>query len=187
MAWSFDCSSIDASGKRSNENIVDPPGFMLDASKLGGKDVAHGGIDADEIAKLKVKKAWDAAIAPAKSIPMNAFMLYMSGNSIQIFSILVTVMLLFNSVKAAMGVSQVFERFQTVSSAKAPTGVAAILAMMSNPLLLPMIAFVVIQAANLALGIWKCGAMGLLPTATSDWLAFLDHKKIAELSAGGWF
>ncbi|RKO88571.1 hypothetical protein BDK51DRAFT_27397, partial [Blyttiomyces helicus] len=55
------------------------------------------------IANLKMKKAWDTALGPAKSIPMNAFMLWMSGNSVQIFSILITVMMLWNAIKAVMG------------------------------------------------------------------------------------
>ena len=35
---------------------------------------------------LKLKKAWEMAIAPAKQLPMNAFGMYMSGNSLQIFA-----------------------------------------------------------------------------------------------------
>ncbi|ELU39922.1 hypothetical protein AG1IA_06052 [Rhizoctonia solani AG-1 IA] len=46
------------------------------------------------------RRAWDMAISPAKSLPMNAFMLYMSGNSVQIFSIGILVMLLLNPLKA---------------------------------------------------------------------------------------
>lgn len=58
---------------------------------------------AKTIQRLKVKKAWDMALSPSKSIPMNAFMLYMSGNSVQIFSIMVTLMLLWNSINAVLG------------------------------------------------------------------------------------
>ena len=54
----------------------------------------------ENIVRLKIKKAWDLALAPAKSIPMNGFMMYMSGNSIQIFSIMITVMLFWNSLNA---------------------------------------------------------------------------------------
>jgi hypothetical protein len=37
---------------------------------------------------------------------MNGFMLYMSGNSVQIFSVMVTVMLLINAIKAIMAIQQ---------------------------------------------------------------------------------
>jgi hypothetical protein len=54
---------------------------------------------------LKEKRAWDMAISPAKSLPMNAFMLYMSGNSVQIFSIGILVMLLLNPLKAVANIN----------------------------------------------------------------------------------
>ena len=125
------------------------------------------------------------ALSPAKSIPMNGFMLYMSGNSIQIFSILVTVMLLFNSMKAIMGTYAAFDRFRATGTDKegSPTTPAKQKtrnAVLADPLLMPMIAFAVLNAANLALGVWKCGAMGLLPTASSDWMAFLDPKQVRK-------
>ena len=49
------------------------------------------------------KKAWDAALSPGKNIPMNAFMLWMSGNGVQIFSVMITGMLFFQPIKALMG------------------------------------------------------------------------------------
>jgi ER membrane protein complex subunit 4 len=49
--------------------------------------------------KLKEKKAWDFAVSPAKSLPMQAFMLYMSGGGIQIFSIGIVFMLLVTPFK----------------------------------------------------------------------------------------
>lgn len=32
-----------------------------------------------------------------------------------------------------------------------------------------------------ALALYKCHSMGLLPTATSDWLAFMEHKAVRTL------
>lgn len=48
---------------------------------------------------LKQKRAWDLAISPAKSLPMQAFMLYMSGGGVQIFSMGIVFMLMFNPFK----------------------------------------------------------------------------------------
>ena len=42
---------------------------------------------------LKLKKAWEVALGPAKQLPMQAIMGYMSGNSLQIFSIMMVFML----------------------------------------------------------------------------------------------
>jgi hypothetical protein len=46
-----------------------------------------------------VKRAWDFAISPVKSLPMQAFMLYMSGGGVQIFSMGIVAMLLLSPFK----------------------------------------------------------------------------------------
>lgn len=136
----------------------------------------------------------------------------MSGNSIQIFSVIVTVMLLWNSIKAIMGTNAgrsreetlhcghtyvrgvtyfflattVFERFSTRTNTGAePRGIAALLQLGNDPLLWPKLVYIALQLGCLALGVWKCGAMGLLPTATSDWLAFMEPKMVMERAFGG--
>lgn len=38
-----------------------------------------------ELRRLRQKKAWDLALAPAKQVPMQAFMMWMSGSGVQIF------------------------------------------------------------------------------------------------------
>jgi hypothetical protein len=136
------------------------------------------------IARLKIKKAWDTAFIPAKSIPMNAFMLYMSGNSIQIFSIMITVMLLWNSLSSMIGalngiivLISVFKQFKR--STTEPIGTfELVLSLKDSQLILPLLVYVLLQGCNLGLGIWKLGGMGLLPTATSDWLAYLPPKMV---------
>ena len=50
-------------------------------------------------AAIKEKRAWDLAISPAKQLPMQAFMLYMSGGGVQIFSMGIVFMLLFSPFK----------------------------------------------------------------------------------------
>ncbi|KAJ1919464.1 hypothetical protein H4219_001934 [Mycoemilia scoparia] len=51
-------------------------------------------------------KAWDLALQPAKTLPMQIFMAWMSGTSVQIFSIIVTAMVLFSPIKAIIGVNE---------------------------------------------------------------------------------
>ena len=48
---------------------------------------------------LKKRRAWDFAISPLKSLPMQAFMLYMSGGGVQIFSMGIVAMLLLSPFK----------------------------------------------------------------------------------------
>ncbi|KAI9088896.1 hypothetical protein DFS34DRAFT_417493 [Phlyctochytrium arcticum] len=176
--WSFQLANREVSTKRNSK--LDPPGFGESVSGDGRssrRDKTEDQSEKDaQIANLKLKKAWDVALAPGKSIPMNAIMLYMSGNSIQIFSVLVTVMLLWNSLKAIMGVNTVFSKFANTTAEKRPQGIAALVALASDPLMMPKLVYVLLQCGCLGLGVWKCGGMGLLPTTQSDWLAFMDPK-----------
>ena len=98
---------------------------------------------------LKLKKAWEVALAPVKSLPMTAIMMYMSGNSLQIFSIMMVFMAFKNPVTGLMGVNQAFEKFQTESN--------------KGQMLQVKAAFVAMQLLALGLGVWKVNSMGLLP------------------------
>ncbi|GAC96380.1 hypothetical protein PHSY_003960 [Pseudozyma hubeiensis SY62] len=50
-------------------------------------------------AALKMAKAWELAYSPAKALPMNAIMLYMSGSGVQIFSMMAVGMLITGPLK----------------------------------------------------------------------------------------
>ncbi|KXS18386.1 DUF1077-domain-containing protein, partial [Gonapodya prolifera JEL478] len=117
-----------------------------------------------------IKKAWEAALGPAKTVPMNAFMLWMSGSGVQIFSIMMLYMLFSGGVQGITKVTQTFERFAIVEAGSSR----------ADPLLLPKIIYVALQLAVIALGVWKLSSMGLLPTAQSDWLAFLQPKQVGN-------
>ncbi len=103
----------------------------------------------EEMDTLKLKKAWEVALAPIKSLPMTFFMMYMSGNSLQIFSIMMVYMAFKNPIVGLVGTNQAFERFES------DTNKAKILQV--------KLAYVVMQLVALAVGIWKVNGMGLLP------------------------
>ena len=98
---------------------------------------------------LKLKKAWEVALAPAKGLPMTAIMMYMSGNSLQIFSIMMVFMAFKNPLMGLMNTNQAFERFQSETN--------------SGQMLQVKFVYVVCQLVALAVGLWKINAMGLLP------------------------
>ncbi|KAI9341968.1 hypothetical protein BDR26DRAFT_918150 [Obelidium mucronatum] len=171
-----------------NTEQLDPKGFSFalassDGSKSRGKEKEpteeeQAAIDAN-MANLKLKKSWETALGPLKQVPMQAFMLYMSGNSVQIYSIMVTVMLFMNSGNAILATNQAFTRFETVSTDKKKKAAG------NGNLILPKIVFVLAQCVLMGLGVYKCSAMGLLPTTHSDWLSFLEAKSVAEYSSHG--
>ncbi|QRV97417.1 hypothetical protein RhiJN_25436 [Ceratobasidium sp. AG-Ba] len=142
-------------------NLPKPPGFA-DVTKTSGNTPAQTKSKEESYEALKDKRAWDMAISPAKSLPMNAFMLYMSGNGVQIFSIGILVMLLLNPIKAIASINSAFASFAPKNSD--PTAFTT--------LSLQKLAFIGCNILTMALGIYKCRSMGLIPTGTGDWLAF---------------
>ncbi|OCH90648.1 DUF1077-domain-containing protein, partial [Obba rivulosa] len=119
--------------------------------------------------QLKVKRAWDLAISPAKSLPMQAFMLYMSGGGVHIFSMGIVFMLLSSPFKNLASINSAFAQFAPKSAPpKALT-----------TLLLQKVVYLLCNLLTLALGLWKCRSMGLLPTGSADWLAFETRGEVS--------
>jgi hypothetical protein len=98
---------------------------------------------------LKVKKAWEVALGPIKNLPMTGIMMYMSGNSLQIFSIMMVFMAFKNPIAGLIATNQAFERFETETN--------------KGKIIQVKLAYVLMQLVALALGVWKVNAMGLLP------------------------
>lgn len=96
-----------------------------------------------------MKKAWEVALAPVKSLPMSAIMMYMSGNTLQIFSIMMVIMAFKNPLMGLINTNQAFERFKTETN--------------SGQLLQTKLVYMVMQLLALGVGVWKLNAMGLLP------------------------
>jgi hypothetical protein len=82
---------------------------------------------------------------------MNAIMMYMSGNSLQIFSIMMVFMLFKGPIQGLFNTNAAFAKFDTESTRAKLVSVKAV--------------YVLMQLGLLALGIWKVNAMGLLPYA----------------------
>ncbi len=68
--------------------------MFLDSTDFHKPKAKGESITAKSLDSLKASRAWSVAIQPAKQIPMNLIMLYMSGSQVQIFSMGVIVMLL---------------------------------------------------------------------------------------------
>jgi len=118
---------------------------------------------------LKIKKAWEQATAPGKGIFMQAFMLWMAGSGVNIFSIMITVYAIINPAKAIMSTNSAFARFSDVK--KGMFEVKAV--------------FILLNLLSMAVAIYKCATLGFLPTTPSDWVSMLPVKEAMEFSSGG--
>ncbi|XP_064466899.1 ER membrane protein complex subunit 4-like [Ornithodoros turicata] len=141
--------------------LASPPGY---SSSLGP---GHNEASRETEANLIVKKSWDVALAPWKQVPMNLFIMYMAGNSISMFPIMMVGMLFLRPVKALVTIQSTFKMIE------------------GGQAILQKIVYLFGNLACLALALYKCSSMGLLPTHTSDWLDFVEPLQRIEYSGGG--
>ncbi|KAF8655816.1 hypothetical protein AX16_002901 [Volvariella volvacea WC 439] len=155
----LDYASLETSSRW--KNLPPPPGFAKSSSssKSSGKTTAPS---QDTYNELKEKRAWEMAYAPAKSLPMQALMLYMSGSGVQIFSMGIVFMLLLSPFKNIAGMNKAFAPFVPSPPPQNP----------ALSLLPQKIMYILCNLLTFAVGLWKCRSMGLLPMGTGDWLAF---------------
>lgn len=146
-----------------NTDIPSPPGYMPAVSLFYTENL----VKETDSNHLIIKKSWDLALGPLKQVPMNLLILYMAGNSISIFPIMMVGMLIIKPVKALFTLQQTFK----VKEGKYAFGQKFV--------------YFLGQLLNIALALYKCQSMGLLPTHASDWLAFVEPQARIEYSGGG--
>ena len=109
-----------------------------------------------DMAELKLRKAWETAKAGFGQGIFMAFMLWMSGSSLQIFSIMMTALAVMQPLRALLGVGAAFAPYKDLSP---------------SVLLAPKLLYCAIQLLFLGVGIWKCSTLGLIPNSAADFYA----------------
>lgn len=149
----------------SPSKLPSPPGFRAAGNrdistnaKKRGEPKAKG----KEIGALQLQKAWQIALQPAKSIPMNFFMSYMSGTSLQIIPIMTALMLLSGPIKSILSVKKAFKPVLGNSDTQ-------------GQIMGAMVMYVIFQFALMFIGLQKLNSMGLIPNTQSDWLSWEKH------------
>jgi len=107
----------------------------------------------DHEAKIRAA-AMQIAYAPGKNLMMTCFMMWMSGNTIQIFSIMTLCMGLWGPLSKIANTQKEFTRF---SESKID-------------LTLAKLVFIVLNFVGIGVAMYKASTLGLLPTPT-DWLS----------------
>ncbi|KAJ6108523.1 ER membrane protein complex subunit 4 [Penicillium sp. IBT 18751x] len=140
--WAVAINSPMPRPSKAASSIPNPPGFASRGGKQREKQqLQPTTARPEETDTLKMKKAWEIAIAPSKQLPMNGIMMYMSGNSLQIFSIMMVFMLFKGPIQGLINTNAVFAKYET------PTTRGRLLAVKA--------VYVLMQLLLLALGIWK--------------------------------
>lgn len=155
--------------------VVDPPGFHKGhaVALLGAPEAdATGTLAArrkEEECMMKQAHAWAIAKSPAQQLPMMFFMMWMAGNSIQIFSIMITGNNLVQPVRAMLSSRATF-------AGLADKGVDTTT---------PRALFVLLHSLALLYALYKLDKMGLLPTHVSDWRPHVAPAPQLEFSSMG--
>ncbi|XP_054164516.1 ER membrane protein complex subunit 4-like [Oppia nitens] len=144
-----------------NQDLQSPPGYICPTTQI------HSENNRENDHNLIVKKSWDIALAPMKQIPMNLFIMYMSGNSISIFPIMMVGMLFLRPIKALIQINTTFKMIE------------------GHQAILQKLIYLIGNLLCVALALYKCQSMGLLPSHASDWLDFVDPPLRIEFSGGG--
>merc|ERR1711908_237114 len=116
--------------------------------------------------ELLEKKAWEIAIAPIQSVGMNLFMLWMSGSSPGIFNVMVLGYCLTSIVGQFSRVNTAFASFKTIDT------------------MLQKLAYLTLCSVSLAYLLYHASGMGLLPTSSGDWIAFIPSTEVMEQTTG---
>lgn len=122
----------------------------------------------EEGTRLIGMRSWDIALGPLKQAPMNVMISWMAGNSIALFPIMFVGMLLFRPFQSIFAMTKAFEAIESGQYS-----------------ILQKLIYLFGNLVNLAIALYKCHSMGLLPTYASDWLAFADPQVRMEYSYGG--
>ena len=113
----------------------------------------------------KQSMAMSLAVKPGQQIVMQAFMLWMSGSQLNIFSISVTSMAILSPITAIFSVDRTFGHLQDID------------------LNMPKLIFIALNLAFLGLGLWKMSTMRLLPTTAADWKSKIEWKEMMEVTS----
>ncbi|CAJ0574619.1 unnamed protein product, partial [Mesorhabditis spiculigera] len=166
--WRIDSSHASRAARTADSAAYSPPGFSNVGQTVQHHVEAEQSSDQQE--HLMKKRAWDVAMGPGKSLPMNMFMMYMAGRSISIFPIMMVAMMLWRPLKALFSVNSTFKPLEHEST---------------GSLLPHKLVFLLGNCGVVALAIYKIHTMGLLPNYDSDWLEFVPEARRIQYTLVG--
>eukprot|EP00472_Partenskyella_glossopodia_P008555 CAMPEP_0197515350 /NCGR_PEP_ID=MMETSP1318-20131121/517_1 /TAXON_ID=552666 /ORGANISM="Partenskyella glossopodia, Strain RCC365" /LENGTH=144 /DNA_ID=CAMNT_0043063703 /DNA_START=120 /DNA_END=554 /DNA_ORIENTATION=- len=116
----------------------------------------------------KIKQsAMATASSPMKQILMTGVMMFMTGNTLQIFNIMMLGMAMWTPISGLLNTTKVFERYED-------RGV---------DLVMPKLIYIALNFAGFALVCYKLSNMGLLPS-TWEWGPAPQHRSPMEFAVG---
>jgi hypothetical protein len=163
-SWRIEYRDSGGGGDRGSVTLAAPPGLVKTKAETELDSVSITLQHEKEVA-AKNKHCMALATGPGKSLLQTAFMLWMSGTSIQIFSIYTTGNALVNPLKGIASINQVFGKFDNEEGVDTR---------------LPKLIFLSLQLLAVGVALYKCATMNLLPLTSADWLWRLPERQYEE-------
>ena len=129
----------------------------------------------DQLTAKRKNMAMSIAVKPGQQILMNAFMMYMSGNQLNIWSISITSMAVLSPLAGILSLDKTFGHLQATAANNAKST--------EDILQMPKLIFLGLNIVWLALGLYKMSSMRLLPTTSADWTHRIVWKDMMETTS----
>lgn len=164
------CLNLHSQAVAIQQKHPDPPGFVA-RSELGDIEPLTASQHAVRVLDAPTRARKEAALRqkafePVKQAGFMCFMLWMSGNKLQVFSIMMLVTCITAPVTAIANVSKMFPSDKQLD------------------MITPRLIFVAVQLGQLAFAAYKLDKLGLLPTFASDWMSQMTAPRVLEVSVG---
>eukprot|EP00041_Stephanoeca_diplocostata_P015357 m.292726 g.292726 ORF g.292726 m.292726 type:complete len:175 (+) comp20008_c0_seq3:172-696(+) len=152
-----------------DDNVEGPLGYTRDKDAL--ETSSSSGTMVDNATKVQ-SVAWSIAVEQGSQLPMNLFMMWMSGNHVNMYSMMMTGVMCWNPIKSLMSMNDKFK--QRLGNLEE-----------DQDFTLQKLAYLGINIVGVCLALYKLKNLGLLPTTESDWLEFMQQSQPLEASSGG--
>lgn len=124
----------------------------------------------DQLSSKRKSMAMSVAMKPGQQILMNAFMMYMSGSQLNIWSISITAGAVLSPLSGILSIEQTFRHLASPEAKE-------------DFLQTPKLIYLALNLAWLALGLYKMSSMRLLPTTSADWTHRIVWKDMMEITS----
>lgn len=153
--------SIDKLTVKSSTDLTIPYGYIngYNSNNIILNDKQHSSkYDALTQQRMLYDAATQHSYSPFKQLFGTFFMLWMSGSTLQVFSIFMLFMSISQPIQKIISINTEFERFKQTNNG------------IQINLLLPKLIYLVGCLCGIAIVGWKCNQFGLLPTSVVDYI-----------------
>jgi len=148
--------------------LPEPPGFGIVPDETESSVAGKKRNKAADQKEILTKKAWDVALNPGKQAGMTLFMLWMSGSSAGIFSVMIVAHALQSAVKSLLSVETAFAPFTSKSGG------------VNIDVTLQKLLYVAIGIAVTAYIVRSAANVGLIPTCSGDYISMIPQRDVFE-------